>query len=90
GMQNRIHSMRVFGDIRELGSLEGNVRMYNCPSREIKFKVEAFYKCNICGNPLQIGENGVQSLKLHCMKPKFPIRVCKPCYSDHKNKRIEW
>ena len=90
GMYPVLHSMRVFGDMRELGSSERNVRVYNCPSREIKFKIEALYKCNICGNPLQVSDDEVQSHQLHCTKPKFPLRVCETCYSDHKDKRIEW
>jgi len=90
GMYPILHSMRVFGDMRELGSSERNVRVYNCPSREIKFKIKALYKCNICGSQLQVNQDGVQSLQLQCTKPEFPLRVCESCYSNYKEKRIEW
>ena len=90
GMYPVLHSMRVFGDMRELGSSERNVRMYNCPSREIKFRIKASYKCNICGNPLQVSDDGIHSHQLHCKKPEFPLRVCEICYSENKDKRIEW
>ena len=90
GMYPVLHSMRVFGDMRELGSSERNVRVYNCPSREIKFRIEALYKCNICGNPLPVDNDGVQSLQLKCTKPEFPLRVCELCYTEHKDRRIEW
>ena len=90
GMYPILHSMRVFGDMRELGSSERNVRVYNCPSREIKFKIEANYKCNICGSHLQVSQDRVQSLQLQCTKPEFPLRVCKTCYSKYKDCRIEW
>jgi uncharacterized repeat protein (TIGR04076 family) len=90
GMYPVLHSMRVFGDMRELGSSERNVRVYNCPSREIKFRIEALYKCNICGKPLQVSDDGIQSHQLYCAKPDFPLRVCDTCYTEHKDKRIEW
>ncbi len=90
GMYPVLHSMRVFGDMRELGSPEHNVRVYTCPSREIKFRIEAQYKCNICGSQLQVTKDGVQSLRLQCMKPEFPLRVCEPCYSKYRDWRIEW
>jgi len=90
GMYPILHSMRVFGDMRELGSSERNVRVYNCPSREIKFKIEANYKCNICGSHLQVSQDRVQSLQLQCTKPEFPLRVCNTCYSKYKDYRIEW
>ncbi|MFW9767218.1 MAG: TIGR04076 family protein [Candidatus Thorarchaeota archaeon] len=90
GMYPILHSMRVFGDMRELGSRERNMRVYNCPSREIKFKIEAQYSCNICGSELQVGKDGVQSHKLLCTKPEFPLRVCESCYSKYKDTKIEW
>jgi len=90
GMYPILHSMRVFGDMRELGSSEHNVRVYNCPSREIKFRIEALYKCNICGNKLQVTKDGVESLQLRCTKPEFPLRVCESCYSNYKDWKIEW
>jgi uncharacterized repeat protein (TIGR04076 family) len=90
GMYPVLHSLRVFGDMRELGSSDRNVRIYNCPSREIKFRIEAFYKCNICGNPLPVDDKGVQSLQLQCTKPEFPLRVCAHCHTEHKDRRIEW
>jgi uncharacterized repeat protein (TIGR04076 family) len=90
GMYPILHSMRVFGDMRELGSPERNMRVYTCPSREIKFKIEAQYSCNICGNQLQFNQDGVQSRRLQCTKPKFPLRVCEVCYSNYKDRRIEW
>lgn len=90
GMYPILHSMRVFGDMRELGSSEPNVRVYNCPSREIKFRIEAVYKCSICGGKLEIDQDGVKSLQLRCTKPDFPIRVCETCYSNYGDWRIEW
>ncbi|MFW9788670.1 MAG: TIGR04076 family protein [Candidatus Thorarchaeota archaeon] len=90
GMYPILHSMRVFGDMRELGSPERNMRVYNCPSREIKFKIEALYNCNICGDQLKVHKDGVQSHKLQCTKPEFPLRVCENCYSKYKDKTIEW
>jgi len=90
GMYPILHSMRIFGDMRELGSPERNVRVYGCPSQEIKFKIEAFYKCNLCGKQLQVSDDGVQSYGLQCTKPRFPLHVCETCYSSHKDNRIEW
>ena len=90
GMYPVLHSMRVFGDMRELGSPERNVRVYTCPSREVKFRIEAQYKCNICGSQLLVTEGEVQSFQLQCIKPKFPLRVCETCYSAYKDWRIEW
>ena len=90
GMYPVLHSMRVFGDMRELGSSERNVRAYNCPSREIKFRIEALYKCNLCGVTLPVDDEGVQSNQLHCTKPNFPLRVCATCHRAYKDKRIEW
>ncbi len=90
GMYPVLHSLRVFGDMRELGSPERNVRVYNCPSREIKFEITALYGCNLCGKPLKIINDDIQSHQLICMEPKFPLRVCETCYEDNKSKRIEW
>ncbi|TFG26810.1 hypothetical protein EU527_19310 [Candidatus Thorarchaeota archaeon] len=90
GMYPILHSMRVFGDMRELGSSEPNVRVYNCPSREIKFRIEAIYKCSICAGLLEVNQDGIQSSQLRCTKPDFPIRVCETCYYKYKDKRIEW
>ncbi len=90
GMYPILQSLRVFGDMRLLGSSERNVRVYNCPSREIKFRIEALSKCNLCGNLLQINENGVQSHQLTCAKPEFPLRVCANCHLKYKDRRIEW
>lgn len=90
GMYPVLHSLRVFGDMRELGSSKRNVRVYNCPSREIKFEITALYRCNLCGTTLPVSDVGVESHQLMCTKPSFPLRVCESCYSKHEDKTIEW
>ncbi|NHI84009.1 MAG: TIGR04076 family protein [Candidatus Thorarchaeota archaeon] len=90
GMYPILHSMRALGDMRELGSSKRNVKVYSCPSQEIKFRIEALYRCNICGNKLQFDHDGVQSPQLQCTRPEFPLRVCDTCYTNYKDRRIEW
>ncbi len=90
GMYPIIHSLRVFGDMRELGSPKRNMRIYKCPSREVHFQIEAVYCCNLCGSSLDVRNGEIESEILYCKKPEFPLRVCKDCYEKHHDTIFVW
>ncbi|MGC1120534.1 MAG: TIGR04076 family protein [Candidatus Methanofastidiosia archaeon] len=50
GMYPLLVSLRTGGDMTLLGSDEPRVRVYTCPSRVVKFKIEAVDKCPLYGN----------------------------------------
>lgn len=90
GMYPVLHSLRVLGDMRELGSSERNVRVYTCPSREIQFEITATYTCNLCGQPLAIKSGEIQAQKIEDSKQNLWVRVCHECAEKHANARLEW
>lgn len=90
GMYPLLHSLRVMGDMRELGSPHRNVRIYNCPSRVIKFQIEAIYCCNLCGKKLAIDETGAIGKKLENPEENIYVRICPGCYERYKDKTLAW
>ncbi|MFX0078072.1 MAG: TIGR04076 family protein [Candidatus Hermodarchaeota archaeon] len=90
GMYPILHSLRVMGDMRELGSTHRNVRIYNCPSRVIKFQIEAIYRCNLCGRKLSLDDTGAFGQKLENPEANINVRICPDCYEEHKNKTLVW
>ncbi len=90
GMYPVLHSLRVYGDMRELGSPERNVRIYNCPSRVIQFRIEATYHCNLCGQALPIEDEEIKSWRLGQGEGNLWVRVCETCFSEHRSKKLEW
>jgi uncharacterized repeat protein (TIGR04076 family) len=90
GMYPVLHSLRVMGDMRELGSPHRNVRIYNCPSRVIKFQIEATYLCNLCGKALSIEENESIGHILKNPETQLYVRVCPKCFESNKDKTLVW
>ncbi len=90
GMYPILQSLRVMGDMRELGSPERNTRIYNCPSRVIQFQINALYRCNLCGSTLKIKENGTIGHRLENKAEKIHLRVCNNCYKMHQGKTLTW
>ncbi|MBD3192599.1 MAG: TIGR04076 family protein [Candidatus Heimdallarchaeota archaeon] len=48
-----LFAMRLDADVTKLGAEESNIRFFNCPAREIKFKIERFRQCNNCGKKIE-------------------------------------
>lgn len=90
GMYPVLHSLRVFGDMRELGSPERNIRVYTCPSRVIQFRIEATHNCNLCGKNLPIEDGEVVSKRIEDKEDNLWIRVCSKCFEKHQHKRLKW
>ncbi len=90
GMYPVLHSLRVFGDMRELGSRQRNVRVYNCPARVIQFEISATYKCNLCGQPLLIEDDEIQSHRLENPQENLWVRVCPTCAQKFDKKKLVW
>jgi uncharacterized repeat protein (TIGR04076 family) len=94
GMYPVLHSLRVMGDMRELGgpdrSPARNIRICNCPGRVIQFRIEALYRCNICGATLAIEDDGKIGRKLEHREENIYLRVCPQCYELHQNKTLSW
>ena len=89
GMYPVLHSLRVLGDMRELGSAQCNVRVYNCPSRIIQFEIIATYKCNLCGQPLAIKDNEIQGNRLENSDHDLWVRVCSACAEKYGKMKLE-
>ncbi len=90
GMYPLLQSLRVLGDMRELGSPERNIRIYTCPSRVIQFRVEAVYKCNLCGKALPIEDGNVVSKRIENTEDNLWVRVCYNCFEKHQYKTLKW
>jgi uncharacterized repeat protein (TIGR04076 family) len=90
GMYPLLQSLRVLGDMRELGSPQRTSRVYNCPSRVIQFQVEAIYRCNICGATLPIHNNEIVGQTLENKPANIHLRVCQTCFDKHQNKTLSW
>jgi len=90
GMYPLLHSLRVMGDMRELGSTHRNRRHYNCPSRVIQFQIEAIYRCNLCGTTFPIQDNEISCHMLENKAENIHLRVCANCFETHKDKRLTW
>jgi uncharacterized repeat protein (TIGR04076 family) len=90
GMYPVLHSLRVFGDMRELGSPQRNIRVYNCPGRVIQFEIEATYRCNLCGCELPIVDGEVKSNRLENQEQNLWVRVCSDCAEKYSNIRLVW
>ncbi|MFX1565579.1 MAG: hypothetical protein ACFFCH_06275 [Promethearchaeota archaeon] len=94
GMYPILHSLRVLGDMRELGGPERsparNIRIYTCPSRVIQFRIEAQYLCNLCGTPLLIETDQSIGHKLENIEANIRLRVCSKCYEEYKNRTLSW
>ncbi len=76
--------------MRELGSPYRNIRTYNCPSRVIKFQIEANYCCTLCGKKMSIDETEVIGQKLENPEENIYLRICPDCYEKHKDKTLTW
>lgn len=90
GMYPVLHSLRVKGDMRELGSLHRNVRVYNCPSRVIQFEITAIYRCNLCGKALPIEDNEIIEHNLENPENQLYVHVCPNCFEQYKDKTLVW
>ncbi len=90
GMYPLLQSLRVRGDMRELGSPQRNLRVYTCPSRVIQFQLEAIYHCNVCGTPLPVQENEISGQTLENKAANIHLHVCDNCYDKHRNKTLIW
>jgi uncharacterized repeat protein (TIGR04076 family) len=90
GMYPLLQSLRLLGDMRELGSPQRNLRVYTCPSRVIQFQVEAIYRCNLCGATLPVQENEILGQTLANKTANIHLRVCQNCYDKHQNKTLSW
>ncbi len=90
GMYPVLHALRLRGDMRELGSPTRNVRVYTCPSRVIRFKIEATYHCHLCNQPLQIRDGEIIEHRLENKEQNLHVRVCPDCYNKYKDKTLVW
>ncbi|NHJ14204.1 MAG: hypothetical protein EAX95_11040 [Candidatus Thorarchaeota archaeon] len=90
GMYPVLHSLRVFGDMRELGSPHRHIRVYNCPARVIQFEIAATYRCNLCGSELPIEDGEIQSRKLENPEQNLWVRVCSDCSEKYSKMRLVW
>lgn len=90
GMYPVLHSLRVLGDMRELGSDIRNERIYTCPSRVIQFKIVAHYRCNICKSELDIVDREIRSKRLENPDDNLWIRVCDSCFDKYGDKILKW
>ena len=90
GMYPILQSLRVMGDMRELGSSQRNVRKYKCPSHVIQFQIHAFYCCNLCGSTLPIEKNGTIGHRLENKAKKIQLRTCHSCFEKHQKKTLTW
>ncbi|MFW9935295.1 MAG: hypothetical protein ACFFDU_07310 [Candidatus Thorarchaeota archaeon] len=90
GMYPLFQSLRVMGDMRELGSPQRNCRVYNCPSRVIQFQIDATYLCNLCGTTLPIQANEIPGHLLENSAKTIHLRVCSKCFEEHKNRALSW
>ncbi len=90
GMYPLLQSLRVLGDMRELGSSKRNERIYTCPSRVIQFRVEAVYRCNLCGNNLPIKNGEIIAKKIENKESDLWFRVCSDCFEKHQYKILKW
>jgi uncharacterized repeat protein (TIGR04076 family) len=90
GMYPVLHSLRVLGDMRELGSDKRNERIYTCPSRVIQFSIVAHYGCNICGSELNIVDGEIRSKRLENPDENLWVRVCDNCFDKYRNKTLKW
>jgi uncharacterized repeat protein (TIGR04076 family) len=94
GMYPILHSLRVLGDMRELGGPERsparNIRIYTCPSRVIQFRIEAQYRCNLCGAQLPIIPDQSIGHTLENSEANIHLRVCSKCYEEHKHQILSW
>ncbi len=90
GMYPVLHSLRVLGDMRELGSPHRHIRVYNCPTRVIQFKIEATYRCNLCGRELIITDGEIQSKRLANPEQNLWVRVCPDCSEKYSNTELVW
>jgi uncharacterized repeat protein (TIGR04076 family) len=90
GMYPLLHSLRVFGDMRELGSSERNIRIYTCPSRVIQFRIEAIYRCNLCGKTLTIKNGDIVAKKIENKEDNLWVRVCSDCFKKYQHKILKW
>ena len=90
GMYPLLHSLRVLGDMRELGSPARNTRIYNCPGRVIQFEITATYRCNLCGRDLAIKNGEIQSDRLENPDQNLWVRVCPSCAEDYSDAELVW
>jgi uncharacterized repeat protein (TIGR04076 family) len=90
GMYPLLHSLRVLGDMRELGSSERNIRIYTCPSRVIQFRIEAIYRCSLCGKTLPIKSGNIVARKIENKENDLWVRVCSDCFKKHQHKILKW
>jgi len=81
-----LHSLRVLGDMRKVGSGKRNERIYTCPSRVIRFKIVAHYRCNICGSELDIVDGEIRSKRLENLDDNLWVRVCDSCFDKYRDK----
>lgn len=90
GMYPILHSLRVWGDMREVGSDQRNVRVYNCPGRVIQFQIEATYYCNLCGQTLPIKDDKVAGQPIENKEQNLHVRVCPDCFTKYNGKELVW
>ncbi|MDO8055355.1 MAG: hypothetical protein Q6361_00700 [Candidatus Hermodarchaeota archaeon] len=94
GMYPLLHSLRVRGDMREIGgpdrSPARNIRVYICPGRVIHFRIEAKYRCNLCGAHLPIENGTIGGYKLEEPDQNIKLNVCTDCYQKHREKKLAW
>lgn len=90
GMYPLLHSLRVLGDMRELGSPERNVRIYTCPSRVVQFRIEADYKCNLCGKTFAIKKGEIVAKRIENRENNLWVRVCPDCFKKYQHKTLKW
>lgn len=72
-----LFAMRLDGDVRKLGSPNRESRVFTCPSRVIKYQVDSFYQCNICG--MRVKQSELFPAKKKFGDTVYPIKVCAKC-----------
>ena len=68
---------RIKGDFKDLGSEEDDIRLFNCPSREVQFYIQRFYQCNNCGKRVKFNE--LTKIKKNFEYFSIDILACSDC-----------
>ena len=87
GMYPLLFSGRVGSDFKQLRSESTNQRIYNCPSRVVKFQVTRFNQCNNCGEKTELED--LLETKKEYDDYSLDILVCRKCLQIITHERIK-
>ena len=76
GMYPLLYSMRVNGDMRQLGKKRKFETTYFCPSRVVRFIIRGYPRCNNCGKSVNEFDD------LTPFEAEYTKYVCKECFEN--------